>query len=83
MRWTPSAFGSSNLVRDARYSKARPFTNTPRREVIIIATTQILALIFGRIRQPRVIAEIIGGVLLGPTVMGRIPNFKDSIFPGV
>ncbi|KAH6906820.1 potassium:hydrogen antiporter [Coprinopsis sp. MPI-PUGE-AT-0042] len=35
----------------------------------------------GRIRQPRVIAEVIGGILLGPTVMGRLPNFKETIFP--
>jgi Kef-type K+ transport system membrane component KefB len=34
-----------------------------------------------RIRQPRVIAEVIGGVILGPTVMGRIPNFTNTIFP--
>lgn len=34
-----------------------------------------------RIRQPRVIAEVIGGIILGPTVMGRIPHFKDTIFP--
>ncbi len=44
--------------------------------------TQFLALVFGRIRQPRVIAEVIGGVILGPTVMGRIPGFKNAIFPG-
>ncbi|KAK0190433.1 Sodium/hydrogen exchanger family-domain-containing protein [Armillaria mellea] len=49
--------------------------------VIIISMTQLLALIFSRIRQPRVIAEIIGGVILGPTVMGRIPGFKDAVFP--
>src|SRR6266436_764480 len=49
--------------------------------VLIIAFTQILSLLFGRIRQPRVIAEVIGGVLLGPTVMGRIPNFTNTIFP--
>jgi Kef-type K+ transport system membrane component KefB len=49
--------------------------------VIIIGFTQILSLLFGRIRQPRVIAEVIGGVLLGPTVMGRIPNFTNTIFP--
>ena len=35
----------------------------------------------GRIRQPRVIAEVIGGVILGPTIMGRIPNFSNTIFP--
>src|SRR6267154_1209266 len=49
--------------------------------VLIIAFTQILSLLFGRIHQPRVIAEVIGGVLLGPTVMGRIPNFTNTIFP--
>lgn len=49
--------------------------------VIIIGFTQLLSLLFGRIRQPRVIAEVIGGVILGPTVMGRIPNFTNTIFP--
>ena len=49
--------------------------------VIIIGFTQILSFLFRRIRQPRVIAEVIGGVLLGPTVMGRIPNFTNTIFP--
>jgi len=32
-------------------------------------------------RQPRVIAEVIGGILLGPSVMGRIPHFSATIFP--
>ncbi|RDB16864.1 K(+)/H(+) antiporter 1 [Hypsizygus marmoreus] len=49
--------------------------------VIIIAMTQFLSLFLARIRQPRVIAEVIGGILLGPTVMGRIPGFRQSIFP--
>jgi hypothetical protein len=56
---------------------------TPNREImrlfvlptaLIIAFTQLLSVILGRIRQPRVIAEVIGGVLLGPTVLGRIPG---------
>lgn len=34
-----------------------------------------------KIRQPRVIAEIIGGILLGPSVFGRISGFTDAIFP--
>ncbi|KAF5393116.1 hypothetical protein D9757_001091 [Collybiopsis confluens] len=49
--------------------------------VIIMAMIQALAMVFGRIRQPRVIAEVIGGVFLGPTVMGRIPGFQNAIFP--
>ncbi|CAA7259372.1 unnamed protein product [Cyclocybe aegerita] len=48
---------------------------------IIITFTQILSLGLSRMRQPRVIAEVIGGVLLGPTVMGRIPHFRETIFP--
>ncbi len=34
-----------------------------------------------KLRQPRVIAEIIAGIILGPSVMGRVPGFTDSIFP--
>lgn len=34
-----------------------------------------------KIRQPRVIAEVIGGIILGPSVMGHIPGFRNAIFP--
>lgn len=32
---------------------------------VIVLTTQVLALVLGKIRQPKVIAEVIGGILLG------------------
>lgn len=32
-------------------------------------------------RQPRVIAEVIGGIVLGPSVMMRIDGFQETIFP--
>ncbi|KAL6717665.1 hypothetical protein ACLMJK_005580 [Lecanora helva] len=48
---------------------------------IIIIFCRLLHLPLSKIRQPRVIAEIIGGILLGPSVMGRIPGFTDAIFP--
>jgi Kef-type K+ transport system membrane component KefB len=28
-----------------------------------------------------VIAEVISGIILGPTVMGRVPGFTENIFP--
>ena len=31
--------------------------------------------------QPRVIAEVVGGIILGPTAFGRIPGFSNAIFP--
>lgn len=34
-----------------------------------------------KLRQPRVIAEVIGGIILGPSVMMRIPGFQAAIFP--
>ena len=46
-----------------------------------MAMIQLLSLILTRLRQPRVIAEVIAGVILGPTVMGRIPGFTNAIFP--
>lgn len=49
--------------------------------VIILFIIHALALILGRLRQPRVISEVIGGIILGPTVMGRIPHFQQRIFP--
>ena len=31
--------------------------------------------------EPPVIAEIVGGIILGPSVMGYVPGFTDNIFP--
>lgn len=32
---------------------------------------------------PQVISEVIGGIVLGPSIMGRIPGFTAAIFPPV
>jgi Kef-type K+ transport system membrane component KefB len=48
---------------------------------IIIIFCRLLHYPLSLMRQPRVIAEVIGGILLGPTVFGRIPNFTNTIFP--
>ncbi|KAG8952977.1 K(+)/H(+) antiporter [Tulasnella sp. 424] len=50
---------------------------------IIIITAQLLALALAKLRQPKVIAEVIGGIVLGPTLFGRIPGFTEHIFPAV
>ncbi|KAG9051034.1 K(+)/H(+) antiporter [Tulasnella sp. UAMH 9824] len=65
----------------ASYNPSDPLRLWVIQLVLIVGMTQLLSIFFGRIRQPRVIAEVIGGILLGPTVMGRIPNFSKSIFP--
>lgn len=33
-----------------------------------------------KLNQPRVISEILGGICLGPSVLGNIPGFTETIF---
>ncbi|KAI8675583.1 Na-H-Exchanger domain-containing protein [Fusarium keratoplasticum] len=49
--------------------------------IIIIVFCRLLHYPLSKFGQPRVIAEVIGGIVLGPSVMMRIPGFKENIFP--
>ncbi|KAF8180175.1 Sodium/hydrogen exchanger family-domain-containing protein [Pholiota molesta] len=64
-----------------KYNPADPIRLWIIQLVLIVGMTQLLAVFLSRIRQPRVIAEVIAGVLLGPSVMGHIPGFSNTIFP--
>ncbi|XP_031123803.1 cation/H(+) antiporter 18-like [Ipomoea triloba] len=48
---------------------------------VVIVVTRVLAYMLKPLRQPRVIAEIIGGVLLGPSAIGRNQDFLHALFP--
>ncbi|KAI1453435.1 K+/H+ antiporter 1 [Annulohypoxylon moriforme] len=48
---------------------------------IIIILCRLLHYPLSLLGQPRVIAEVIGGILLGPSVLARIPGFTNNIFP--
>ncbi|KAK9282889.1 hypothetical protein L1049_011114 [Liquidambar formosana] len=48
---------------------------------LVVLLTRILAFLLKPLRQPRVIAEIAGGILLGPSALGRNKNYLEAIFP--
>jgi Kef-type K+ transport system membrane component KefB len=49
--------------------------------VVILGTTRALVNILKPLKQPAVIAEIIGGIVLGPSILGQIPGFSVAIVP--
>lgn len=47
----------------------------------IVVVARVLGHLLKYLKQPQVVAEVITGLLLGPSVMGQIPNFTKIIFP--
>src|SRR5579883_702777 len=48
---------------------------------LVIVATRTLARAIRRLRQPLVIGEVFGGVILGPSVCGWIPGWTATFFP--
>ncbi|KAK0628835.1 Sodium/hydrogen exchanger family-domain-containing protein [Bombardia bombarda] len=66
-----------------QYTPSNPIALFIIQAGIVIIFCQLLHYPLRLLNQPRVIAEVIGGIILGPSVMMRIPGFKDAIFPTV
>ena len=50
---------------------------------IIVIVAQLLGQLAVRCQQPSVIGEIIGGILLGPSLLGKIaPGIEQTLFGG-
>jgi len=47
--------------------------------LILVGFAQFLGYLFVRLRQPKVIGEILAGVVLGPALLGRFPPFFHLI----
>jgi len=49
---------------------------------LLISAAHALGYLFSRYHQPRVIGEILGGLLLGPTLLGAVaPELQTALFP--
>lgn len=50
--------------------------------LIILVTTKVFSLLFKKFGQPGVIGEILGGIVLGPSLLGLFfPGYLNFIFP--
>ncbi|KAJ4833525.1 Cation/H(+) antiporter 15 [Turnera subulata] len=48
---------------------------------LVVVTTRLLVFVLKPLRQPRVVSEILGGILLGPSVLGQNKTFSTAVFP--
>lgn len=48
---------------------------------LVLSITRFLSILLKPLRQPKVIAEILGGILLGPSGIGRNKKFLQLVFP--
>jgi Kef-type K+ transport system membrane component KefB len=49
---------------------------------VIIITARVIGLLFSKLGQPAVIGEVIGGILLGPSLLGLVaPGVQAWLFP--
>jgi Kef-type K+ transport system membrane component KefB len=60
---------------------ADPFNQFLVQATVIIAMCGALALVGKIVKQPKVIFEIVGGIILGPSAIGKNTKYMDRIFP--
>ena len=50
--------------------------------VVIVAVARVVGMIFLQIGQSRVVGEVVAGIILGPSILGKFaPELMASIFP--
>lgn len=81
-RATPQG-GVFENVNPTEYDPKNPIILFIIQASIVIILTRIIHFPLTYLRQPRVIAEVLTGIILGPSIMGRIPGFTEAIFPTV
>jgi Kef-type K+ transport system membrane component KefB len=79
-RATPQG-GVFEHVNPTHYDPKNPIVLFVIQASFVIILTRIIHFPLAYLRQPRVIAEVITGIILGPSIMGRIPGFTNAIFP--
>ena len=81
-RTPAAALSCSPLCPPLRSPAPRARARAPAPQcVVIVCVARALGALLRPLRQPSVVAEMLGGIIIGPTVMGRIPGWSDGLFP--
>ncbi len=84
--WGESIFplpgGALSGIRGATTSVANPLYDTLFSLLIVILVTRAMGAVVQKFGQPRVIGEVIGGILLGPSLLGTFaPQAASAVLP--
>src|SRR5947209_343860 len=47
--------------------------------LLLVGFAQLLGHLFVKLRQPKVVGEIVAGIVLGPALLGRLPFFSQLV----
>ena len=50
--------------------------------LLLVGFAQLLGYLFVKLRQPKVVGEIVAGIVLGPALLGRLPIIQHLLHNG-
>jgi len=78
----PTAAGAAATPRSAGGTPAFDLGLLTLQMVVIVAVARLTGSVLARFGQPRVVGEMAAGLLLGPSVLGRLaPSLMATVFP--
>jgi Kef-type K+ transport system membrane component KefB len=78
----PSRFRFGHFAANAPTASVTSFTHVLLALVVILLSARGLGVVFQRFNQPPVVGEMIAGILLGPSLLGKIlPHTFNFLFP--
>ena len=78
--WSVLLIQSGNIVEDPSLD-ANFWPRFLMQVVIVLTICKVLGVVLGYIKQPPVIGEILGGIIVGPSVLGQWSWWSYHVFP--
>ena len=80
----PAASGSAIFGAGAAHANEGDLLHVLLALVVVIATARAMGSLFRNLGQPQVVGEIIAGIVLGPSLLGRLaPGAEGYLFPAM